>query len=276
MSSNNPLPNLFARVWRAYLQWPAPIWAVTGRAKLRFGNHDFAVHLGHRNRWWTRVAFEGRWEREVIDLLERAVRPGDVFVDVGAWIGPYTLLASRLVQPGGRVYAFEPDPIARRLLHRNLKANRASNVTVVPCAASDDEGVATLSFARLGNSATRIIRGEAGVEVETVRLDRFFERNGVEPSVIKIDVEGEESAVLAGLGDKLSTARAIVLEFHEAHLRERGTDPGDLFRAVVRSRDRVVFLSRAWLRGPRKDDPAPGTVLTEDDVVTGTVNLALL
>lgn len=274
--SHSHLPSRLVRLSSAYLRWPAPLWFLTGRAPLRFGDHRFDVYLGQRNRWWTRVAFEGRWEVEVIAFLQRILRPGDVFLDVGAWIGPYTLLASRLVDPGGHVYAFEPDPVARRLLERNVKANRAANVTVVPYAASDSEGVAWLSFARLGNSGTGISRGEGGLEVETVRLDRFCERNRIHQSVVKIDVEGAEGSVVAGMSDRLATSKAIVLEFHERLLREKGTDPANLFRSLLRARERVIFLSRAWLHGPREDDPPPGTPLTETDAITGTVNLGLL
>ena len=70
----------------------------------------------------------------MIHELVRELKAGDVFFDLGAYVGPYTLLASRLVGEGGRVVAFEPDPATRDLLDRNLAANGASNVTVVPSA----------------------------------------------------------------------------------------------------------------------------------------------
>lgn len=72
-------------------------------------------------------------------MAER-LKPGDVFVDVGANIGYFSLLASKLVGPGGRVVAIEASPEVFDLLRRNLELNKAHNVRAVNVAISDREG----------------------------------------------------------------------------------------------------------------------------------------
>ena len=64
----------------------------------------------------------GTWETQTVHALESLVRPGSRFIDIGAWEGPVTLHAAAL---GASVEAYEPDPVARERLERNLAANPA-------------------------------------------------------------------------------------------------------------------------------------------------------
>jgi FkbM family methyltransferase len=77
--------------------------------------------------------------------MTAAFRPGDVFVDVGANAGHYALLASRFVGSRGIVIAFEPSPVIRERLARNVALNRLSNVTIRPEALSRERGVSPFS-----------------------------------------------------------------------------------------------------------------------------------
>lgn len=84
-----------------------------------------------------------RREREVLmaELFRRAVHPGAVVLDLGAFVGYFALLAARESGPEGRVYAFEPDPRDRPWLERNVEANGLGDrVDVVPMAVSDHSG----------------------------------------------------------------------------------------------------------------------------------------
>ena len=153
--------------------------------------------------------------------LSRALRPGDVFFDLGAYVGPFTLLASRLVGPTGRVVAFEPDPGTRALLERNLAANAVTNVTVVPCAVGDHAG--TVRFVASGDSVGRV--GAAGdLEVRQVTLDGYCAEHGLQPTVMKVDIEGGEAGALDGSA-AVRGVRALVLEVHEPPLRDQAVDP---------------------------------------------------
>ena len=210
-----------------YLRWPQPVWRVCG-----YGIFDLA---GHKIRfediadpphdWWAWRAYKREWERESLALFATMVRPGDTVIDVGAYIGPYTLLASQLVGPSGHVFSFEPDPVARKLLSANIEANRAQNVTVVPVAISNTVGTLYLRGDELGNSVTQT--NKCGVvPVDTVTLDAFCANARITPQVLKVDIEGGEAAAFApGAADRtVSAARLTLVEIHEMF----GVEPAPL------------------------------------------------
>src|SRR5581483_1847479 len=89
-----------------------------------------------RNAYWL-----GTYERSKCKVFAAAIAEGDVVYDVGAHVGYYTLLASKLVGARGHVYAFEPLPANLEFLERHLKLNQITNVTVVPAAVSDATGL---------------------------------------------------------------------------------------------------------------------------------------
>lgn len=152
-----------------------------------------------------RAVEAGLWESVVIGKLSAIVRPTDVIFDVGAWIGVYTLLLSKLA---GRVVAFEPCPSSRQILADNLQMNGITNVTVEPIALSDKEALEQIYYYNprglddilVASMLNMVDRGKQGVglSIPTTTIDAYCERNQVKPNGIKIDVEGYESKVLAG------------------------------------------------------------------------------
>jgi FkbM family methyltransferase len=204
-------------------RWPWPAWRARGGGTLPIGPHSFWFHgLSERQHvWWAHQTRRRAWEQPIIRQLARALKPGDVFVDLGAYVGPFTLLAARLVGPRGSVVAFEPDPASRGLLERNLAANGASNVTVVPYAVGEHAG--TVRFVASGDSAGRI-GSDGDLEVRQVQLDQYCDEHEVRPTVMKVDIEGGEAAAL----ERSAVARQVrelVIEIHEPQLREQGVDP---------------------------------------------------
>ena len=130
------------------------------------------------------------------------LRPGQVFFDVGANVGYYSLIASRVLGAAGRIIAFEPVPENLEHLTHHRRMNRASNIEILAAACSDLTGVLAFergendSLGRLNNSGL-----ESGGErfwVPSLRLDDFVDRTGLLPHVMKIDVEGAEARVIAG------------------------------------------------------------------------------
>jgi FkbM family methyltransferase len=192
-----------------------PLWRMRRRARVSIGGEPFLfVGLRAQHQFaWVKGVHLGEWEPEVIDYLRATIRPGDVVFDVGTYVGGYTLLASRLVGPEGRVYAFEPEAATREALEANLRANGADNVVVVPHAISDREG--TVTFGGDGDTMARI--GDSGVSVTTTTLDRFCEDEGVVPAVMKMDIEGAEQAALvpSAAARTVQGSRAVVVEIHE-------------------------------------------------------------
>lgn len=171
--------------------------------------------------WWAHQARRRRWETEVVRELTRALNPGDVFFDVGAFVGAFTLLGSRLVGPTGKVVAFEPDPNARETLERNLAANGVDNVIVAPYAVGDHVGKVRLSAS--GDSVGHVTP-TGGIEIEQVTFDSFCADQGLTPTVMKIDIEGSEAAALSG-SETVGRLREYLVEIHEPALSARGVDP---------------------------------------------------
>ena len=159
----------------------------------------------------------GNYEMTVQLCLQETLSPGDVVFDVGANEGFFTLLAGRLVEPGGFVVAFEPSPRNLRRLRSNLRLNSLDCVQVLPVAASDRTGRDTLLITRYGGGPTLMSAGEVPPDfirrkrVGTVRIDDLVGKTLPLPDVVKIDVEGAEGLVLDGMNRTLSRRETTVL-----------------------------------------------------------------
>jgi FkbM family methyltransferase len=162
----------------------------------------------------------GVWEPDISDFIQRRLSPGDTFVDVGAHVGYYSLLASARVGSVGRVVAIEASPSIFHQLKENLAANGEANIRAVNVAASADRGVMNVHRGppwNLGLSTTRQSGGlPLECQVEALPLDAIVtseERQAVR--LVKVDVEGAERDLFGGLIRLLRDARSdaeIVLE----------------------------------------------------------------
>ncbi|MHC4938487.1 MAG: FkbM family methyltransferase [Planctomycetota bacterium] len=142
----------------------------------------------------------GSYERRMAEFVATQIRPGDVFWDVGAHFGYYTLVAANA---GARVHAFEPDPDNRKFLERHVRWNRL-DARVHAVALGENDGTATFGGGR--GSGGRSIGG-GSLEVEVRRADALVESGAVErPDFVKIDVQGAEESVLRGARAVLSAA----------------------------------------------------------------------
>ncbi len=146
-------------------------------------------------------------------VLGAAPRQPPVFLDVGANIGAYTLVASEV--PGTSVISLEPVPAAFAKLQRNIALNRRDRVHALNVGASRQPGVLRMT----GNSSSvvnHVVSGNAGGEatimVEVDTLDAISQRLGLSPAMIKIDVEGHEPEVLAGAIATLEACEACIVE----------------------------------------------------------------
>lgn len=158
------------------------------------------------------IALIGTYEESEMRFVEKRLRGGDFFVDVGCNVGAFTLHAARIVGPFGRVFAFDPNKEVIKHLRRSLVMNWVHDrVRVFECALGDKEGRATLRYSklRLGDGNLGLGQGsifdrsvaELGDAIETsvnvLKLDDFF-HYPAEIKILKIDAEGFEHAVLAG------------------------------------------------------------------------------
>lgn len=148
----------------------------------------------------------GLYELTTTRLIRQLLRPGEHFVDVGANLGYFTLLASKLVGPTGRVDAIEPHPQTAERLRQNIMRHEwATNIRVHELCALDQACEVKLhSYEpdRLHNHGCATLFAEPGMRTSTVRvpalrLDKLLK--GTYPKMIKIDVEGAESLVVTGM-----------------------------------------------------------------------------
>jgi FkbM family methyltransferase len=184
----------------------------------------------------------GSFEPNEFAFLDRVLKPGMVFVDVGANDGYYTLFAAQRVGPSGRVLAVEPSTRERANLERNIARNGLGNVTVIPVALGAACGTAELRLAQSAHSGHNTFGRFAndGVQAENVEqvkvrmLDALAGDVALDRiDVIKIDVEGAEASVIAGAREILARTRPlIVLEISDKALRGQGSDAERLIASL--------------------------------------------
>ena len=196
-------------------------------------------------------------------VLEAALPPGGVFVDVGANVGVYTLWAARCVGPEGQVHAFEPVPGTRAWLERNVQLNRFSNVTIIPNGLGERPGRLTLYClpGASGLSSRYLPSKENSVEVDVTTLDLYFDGRRA-PDLVKIDVEGMELEVLRGARRLLAGAQppVLVCEAHPKHLEAAGTTYRELLSFLRTTAGYSVWrLGRTGIRPERDDAVEPAS-----------------
>ena len=206
----------------------------------------------------------GGMELAVQTTVTGRLRPGQVFYDLGANIGFYSLLAARCIGAQGKVFSFEPDAATAARLRRNVARNGIGNITVVEAGvwsasgtlrfhpadeSSPDRGVGTF----VGEA------GDGGRELPTVALDDFV--MGAPPDAIKCDVEGAEMEAMRG-AEKLLRAHHpwILCEIHSQEngraLREFLGGIGYTFEIVDANHTLAVHASDARQADPlRKGRP---------------------
>jgi FkbM family methyltransferase len=206
--------------------------AKVGDSKVRFapvpGGGRVALTLDES--WWRCLYFNGCHEEASTRFTMRHLRPGDTFVDVGANVGYYTMVAASVVGPTGRVYAFEPHPRVAALLALSIKSARLDDrITLSRVALSSSRGDATLYLPSDESNTleaslvpSEIGQGQA-IRVPTLPLDDYAAEHSIKHiRLIKIDVEGAELEVLMGATSVLSQLRAdaILCEFVPSRRRQ--------------------------------------------------------
>ncbi len=172
-------------------------------------------------------------EPDIQHLCTQLLRPGMIVMDVGANVGLLTRQFCRQTGEGGRVYAFEPDPLTFQFLEFNTRSFRNKQLT--QSAVSDNQEPAQLHLnttSGAGNSLLNKSHSTESVPVACISLDEFLKQQG-DPvvDVIKIDVEGAELGVLRGM--RQTVARLlhlkIIIEYCPKNLQGAGVSPREVF-----------------------------------------------
>ena len=209
----------------------------------------------------TELILRGDFEQNELAFATRFLKPGDLFWDVGANVGLFSLVAGRAVGPGGRVVAFEPASRAYSRLRENVALNPSLNIQEVQAALSDEVGdglmQAGVSHDAWNSLAPRAPGGMQDFHSETVRLstvDAVRAADGPEapaPALVKIDVEGWETRVLAGGRRFFSDPAAppLLVEFSDEPSLHAGSSCEALYQSLLDFGYRMYRCPERWGRG---------------------------
>ena len=172
-------------------------------------------------------------ERPLFEYLRAHIRPGDVVLDIGAFVGVYAIMEARWVGEQGRVIAFEPSPESFATLQRHLGMNgpaarRVDARCLAIGARSEQRGLRMFDREPYRNMIAP--HADASVLVGVAALDDMWQTLDRPPTWIRMDVQGLEFDVLRGARDLLRERRGrltIVAEMHPHHWPSYGIEPGE-------------------------------------------------
>jgi len=215
-------------------------------SKIKFPMTNYEVVVKFKDFYWKKLQ-KGLWEIDCIKILLNNVKENQIIMDVGAWIGPYTLLLSNLVGKSGKVFTFEPDPIAFQELYENIKINDMRNVIAETMGLSNYSGKASLLLNRGGGtSGSSLIRTNPDIKfkeeiIKLTTIDQYCTDNNFLPDGIIIDVEGAEGLVIEGSRKILSKHSLwVLMEFHGGFMSEE--ERINNWYKIVENAKKVTFI----------------------------------
>lgn len=194
------------------------------------------------------IRTNGNWEPFETDVLIRNAPVGATAIDIGANIGYYTCILSAAVGPSGRVVAFEPDPRNFALLQANVLSNGFSNVDCIEAAVGDRMGEGLLSLCednwgdhRFHPQGLPIAHRRQAIRVRGISLDQFvwepvFDRCFECPVVMKIDAQGMEARILAGMRGllrRIETPVTMLIELWPYGLEQAGSSHEEVIEVLA-------------------------------------------
>ena len=198
------------------------------------------------------IARDRMYESHISDQLRTLLKPGDVFVDIGANIGYFTLLGASLVGSQGRIYAFEPLTDNCALIERSVAENSFENVNINPVAIAESRQSFQLDVSGFSSNARVIdFTSEAvpgsGPErpVEAFTLDEMMtETERID--VIKMDIEGAEPRAWQGMEQSVNRHRPVLIfEFSPNLIKVTSHIDHAEFLETVIKKDYDLFIIKA-------------------------------
>jgi FkbM family methyltransferase len=270
-----------ARVWIRY--WPfalgkAWLWRTFHwrhrkfTSRMRFGG---VVTGSTQDLIQRHLYYFGTWEPHISNWVRATLHAGDGFVDIGANIGYYSLLASGVVGASGAVVAVEASPTIHALLAKHVRLNRRANIRTVHCAAAASAGMVKLYHGQPDNIGKTTTVGRDGEFVEVTAQPLFeilVENEILRARIIKIDVEGAELQVLRGLVPLFERMRSdleVVMEV-SPNLMPGSNGAGEEIFSIMRAHGFAAFAFdndyrvESYLRKSTHARPRPMAGLQKD------------
>jgi len=209
---------------------------------------DFWIGDKEGREWYDCQCTDPVWE-ELRFIKEHMIEKGDTILECGGHHGATAIVLSSWVGSGGKVVTFEPLPNNCAIIEKNIQQNRLENVILERKAVGANKGKIFIN--NVSNSSIAL-SGE-GIEVEMTYLDEYAKLN---PTFLKIDVEGFELEVLKGAKKLLSKKPKLAIEIHTEQLLRLGFTVEELFGLI--GKEDYNF----WIQWKDEKYPEPYTVKT--------------
>ncbi len=236
-----------------------PVWLLApGKGKWPTMVLNMSTSLQRKFFYFPKVYGRFYGNNSFANYLERTLTAGATFLEIGANVGFFTLLAAKLVGPRGRVYAFEPEPDICEALVRSARANSFAHVEAFELALSDHEAEAVFYRARDGTASSLVPeapgheqRYERTLRARLTTLDQLVSEGRIDPagiSVIKVDVEGAEVRTIGGMLATLPAAGYPPI-WCEVRGPNGSTRAPDTYRGVHAQLARLGYEPYRWDAG---------------------------
>ena len=237
-----------------------------------FGPDWYIHHVAYYSELYQSLFRSHSLRESGIKLIPKIIARGDVVLDIGANIGKFTSFSARLTGEKGRIYAFEPVEMPRKVLAKMVSLKNLRQVKVFDVGLSDSSRpgkmviplrdgwrpLSMLAHTRFSQSALPN-KGEIIREVQLAALDEFLKKQNIQKvDFIKCDVEGHEFFVFSGAQDTLMKYRPTVFcEVDESYLKRNNIKTGQLFR-LFKNLGFGSYLAEKSEKGLRRVDGYQG------------------
>ena len=206
----------------------------------------------------TSIITNNTYEPEVIKEIKLILNKGSTFIDGGANIGFFSLIASKVVGATGSVIAFEPTPLTLNYLKKNINVNKIKNIIVIAKGLSSSEKQLPFLLRKDNPEANSIVAKEDDnlqdegqiINISTISIDKFCsEKNIKKVDLIKLDIEGQELEAIRGAREILLLNQNIKIIF-ELNIKFR-KDGIEFAKEIFTELKRLNFSNYETLLNPR-------------------------
>ena len=192
------------------------------------------------------------FEKFEVELVKKEIAKNNIVLDIGANIGYFTLIFSKIVGKDGCVFAFEPDPNNFAILKKNIEINNIKNVILIQKAVSNTSKPQSLYLCDYNHAQHRIYpspRCTEKIDVESTTIDEYLDGSEFFNKInfVKMDVEGSEYDVVHGMKKTLQSNPNLKMlsEFSPKQIRERGLQPEDILNQITSHNFKIYPITTA-------------------------------
>lgn len=186
-----------------------------------------------------------KWE----PINEIKIESKQIFVDIGANVGYYSLKFSSIIGKSGKIIAIEPDIDTFEILKQNCELNNFRNIETLNLAVSDTDGFLTLyrNEKHSGKSSLFLNSNETNsIKIPTKTLDNLLKDRFEKIDFVKIDTEGAELSILKGASNILKITNKILIELHEEILLNNHQDPEEIITILKNNNFKITTFNKYW------------------------------